>query len=237
MINFITHSNYMENRNANPNQLLISYMTLRKAIGFLAISLPAIMIVGTFAIGGCTQIDASISHYYFTVMGDVFVGFLVSTGVLLMSYKGYDLKDNIVSFFAGVFVLCIALFPTSKNEDTSCVIRTLNDLPWRINVHYFSAGLFYISMAYMSLFLFTKSTGVKTMQKIKRNRVYRVCGIMILVAILMIFLEDYIPALKAGGFQATFWFEWVANLSYGISWLIKGEFLLKDKEDVAITTN
>jgi hypothetical protein len=136
-----------------------------------------------------------------------------------------------VSFLAGVFVLCIALFPTSKNEDTSCVIRTLADLPWRINVHYISAALFYVTLAYMSLFLFTKSAGIKTKQKIARNRVYRVCGVMILVAILMILLEDFIPALKAATFHPTFCFEWVANLSYGISWLIKGEFLLKDKDE------
>ena len=222
----------MENQNNNINPLLISYMTLRKAIGFLAISLPAILIIGTFTIGGCTHIEASISHYYFTVMGDVFVGFLISTGIFLISYKGYDLKDNIVSFLAGIFVLCIALFPTSKNEDVGCVIRTLGDVPLRIHAHYISAALFYLTLSYMSLFLFTKSSGNKTKQKIARNRIYRVCGIMILVAILLIALEDYIPSLDKGRFKPTFWLEWVANFSYGVSWLIKGEFLLKDKGEM-----
>ncbi|MFI5196480.1 MAG: hypothetical protein ACHQD8_05275 [Chitinophagales bacterium] len=225
----------MDNQNNNTNPLLISYMTLRKAIGFLAISLPAILIIGTFTIGGCTHIEASISHYYFTVMGDVFVGFLISTGIFLISYKGYDLKDNIVSFLAGIFVLCIALFPTSKNEDAGCVIRSLSDVPLRIHAHYISAALFYLTLSYMSLFLFTKSSGNKTKQKIKRNRVYQVCGIMILVAILLIALENYIPGLNKGinGFHPTFWLEWVANFSYGVAWLIKGELLLKDKEEVA----
>ena len=212
------------------NTLLISYMTLRKAIGFLAISLPAILILGTFTLGGCTQVQASISHYYYTIMGDVFVGYLIATGIFLISYKGYDLKDNIVSFLAGIFVLCIALFPTSQNEDSGCIIRTLSNVPLRINTHYISAALFYLTLSYMSLFLFTKSAGAKTKQKITRNKVYRVCGVMILVALLMIFFEDYIPGLKTGSFKPTFWFEWVANLSYGISWLIKGEFLLKDRD-------
>ena len=219
----------MTTQNKNPDPLLISYLTLRKAIGILGISIPAIMIAGTFIIGGCTHIQNSISHYYYTVMGDVFVGFLISTGIFLICYKGYDLKDNIVSFLAGIFVLCIALFPTSQNEDAGCVIRTLSDVPLRVNVHYFSAALFYLTLAYMSLFLFTKSSGNKTKQKIARNRVYVVCGIMIHVALLLIGLEDYIPGLKNAGLKPTFWLEWVANFSYGVSWLIKGEFLLKDK--------
>ena len=221
----------MAAQNSNVNPLLISYMTLRKAIGILAISLPAILIIGTYTIGGCKHVEASISHYYFTIMGDVFVGFLISTGIFLVSYKGYDRRDNIISGLAGIFIICVALFPTSKNEDAGCVIRTLADLPWRINVHYISAALFYLTLSYMSLFLFTKSAGEMTDQKKARNRVYRVCGITILAAILLILLENYIPFLKTGIPSPTFCFEWVANLAYGASWLIKGEFLLKDRSE------
>ena len=93
----------------NTSPLLISFLTLRKAIGFLGISIPAVMIIGTFTIGGCTHVQNSISHYYYTVMGDVFVGFLISTGIFLITYKGYDLRDNIVSFLAGIFIICVAL--------------------------------------------------------------------------------------------------------------------------------
>lgn len=220
----------MTKQNSNTEPLLISHMTLRKAIGFLGISLPAVLIIGTSIIGRCTHIQNSISHYYYTVMGDVFVGFLISTGIFLVSYKGYDLIDNIVSFLAGIFVLCIALFPTSPNEDAGCVIRTLKDIPFRENIHYVSAALFYLTLSYMSIFLFTKSSGNKTKQKIVRNRVYVTCGVTILVSILLIFVEDYIPGLKKQEFKPTFWFEWMANIAYGVSWLLKGEFFLKDKD-------
>ena len=110
----------MATNTPNTNPLLISFMTPRKAIGFLGISIPAVMIIGTFTIGGCTHVQNSISHYYFTVMGDVFVGFLISTGIFLITYKGYDLRDNIVSFLAGTFIICVALFPTSQDEDAGC---------------------------------------------------------------------------------------------------------------------
>jgi hypothetical protein len=219
----------MATQNNEQNTLLISYMTLRKAIGFLAITLPGILMIGTLTVGGCSHVEASISHYYYTVMGDVFVGYLIATGIFLISYKGYDLKDNIVSFLAGVFVICIALFPTSNNKDLGCVTRTLSDIPLRIQVHFFAAALFFLTLSYMSIFLFTKSSGNMTAQKKLRNRVYRICGIMIIGSILMIGIEDQIPGLKTAVPSITFWLEWVANLSYGISWLIKGEFILKDK--------
>ncbi len=215
----------------NTSPLLISFLTLRKAIGFLGISIPAVMIIGTFTIGGCTHVQNSISHYYYTVMGDVFVGFLISTGIFLITYKGYDLRDNIVSFLAGIFIICVALFPTSQDPDASCAIRTLNSISWRVNVHYISAALFFVTLSYMSLFLFTKSAGIKTKQKIIRNRVYRVCGITILVAILLISFEKHIPVLDNASLHPTFWLEWVANLAYGTAWLIKGEFLLKDNAE------
>ena len=220
----------MATSKTRPDPLLISYMTLRKAIGFLGISIPAVMIIGTFTIGGCTQVQNSISHYYYTVMGDAFVGFLISTGIFLICYKGYDVQDNIVSFLAGVFFICVALFPTSPNPDLGCVIRTLDNIPLRVNVHYISAALFYLTVAYMSLFLFTKSSGLKTKQKIVRNRIYRICGFTVLVVIILIFLEDYIPGLNNPNLHPTFWLECIANLAYGTSWLVKGEFLLKDNE-------
>jgi hypothetical protein len=102
----------------------------------------------------------------------------------------------------------------------------------RIKIHFFSAGLFYISVACISLFLFTKSSGNRTRQKIARNRVYRLCGIMILVSILFIYLVDSTNVFGAGiaKYNPVFWLECVAQFFYGLSWLVKGGLLLKDKE-------
>lgn len=219
----------MPSQDNDSSHLLISYMTLRKAIGFLGILIPAVMIAGTFTIGGCTRIQNSISHYYFTVMGDVFVGFLMSTGIFLISYKGYDLKDNIVSSIAGIAVICIALFPTTNNKDVACVIRTVTENSVITNVHYIGAAIFYLTLSYMSIFLFTKSSGSMTREKRARNRIYRGCGVTIIISILLIFFQDYIPGMDTPGLNPTFWLEWVANFAYGLSWLTKGAFLLTDK--------
>lgn len=218
--------------NNTPASPLISANTVRRAIGLLGISLPAVMIAGSMLIGDCTLIQSSISHYYFTIMGDVFVSFLIATGVLLISYKGYSTHDNIATTFCGLCAICIAWFPTSNNKDVECAIRTLADSGLRTDVHYFAAALYYCTLAYIPLFLFTKSAGALTKQKRTRNMVYRLCGITVLISILLIFFEDDIPLLNTEGFKPTFWLEWVANLAYGGSWLIKGGLFLRDEEAV-----
>jgi len=85
----------------------------------------------------------------------------------------------------------------------------------------------------ISLFLFTKSKGVViTKQKIRRNRIYRICGVIMLVCIVVLALyanvRDSLPWLKQ--YKPVFWLESVALLAFGVSWLVKGGLFLMDKE-------
>ena len=221
----------MKKLNDNNQTLLISYLTLRKSIGVLGISLPAILLIGTITIGHCNHIQDSISHYYFTIMGDVLVGILCSVSIFLISYKGYDIIDNIASNLAGIFALGVAFFPTSSNIDIQCSVLTLGDNIYRVYTHFISASLFFITLAYISLFLFTKSGGHETPEKLMRNNVYKSCGIVILTSIVMIFLVEKLPYLQQNlkTYNQVFWLEWLALSAFGISWLTKGELLLPDK--------
>jgi hypothetical protein len=96
--------------------------------------------------------------------------------------------------------------------------------------HYITSGIFFAVLAYMSIFLFTKSSGDMTPQKRKRNRIYRVCGIVMAVAVIGIPI-DGIPAVHelVGAYKPTLILEIIALVSFGISWLTKGEFILEDK--------
>jgi len=69
------------------NALIISYLSLRKAIGFLGILLPFVLYFGALIIFG-TGLQTSISGYYHTGMRDVYVGTLCVIGFFLFSYKG-----------------------------------------------------------------------------------------------------------------------------------------------------
>ena len=54
---------------------IISYYTMRRAIGVLGITLPLILLAGSFLLGDCKEVQGSISTYYYTNMRNIFVGF------------------------------------------------------------------------------------------------------------------------------------------------------------------
>jgi len=100
-------------------------------------------------------------------------------------------------------------------------------------LHLISAALLFLMLAYFSFFLFTKSSPNPTSQKLKRNVIYRVCGILILICIVLLaiyflYLRDRFPSLIS--LNPIFWLETVALWSFGVSWLTKGEMILKDLE-------
>ncbi|GAB2604124.1 hypothetical protein [Spirosoma areae] len=218
----------MDTPRNNSDPILMSFMAVRRAVGILGISLPALLIAGTTLIGDCTAIQATVSHYYYTVMGFVFVGILCAVALFLILYKGYTATDDIATNFAGICALGVAFFPTSENLDSVCSILVYKENKLREGIHYTSAGLFFLTLACISFFLFTKSRGQKTKQKRIRNRIYRICAVAIvffcaLIALVGMFGPDI------NKYQPVFWFEWGALFAFGMSWLIKGEFLLADE--------
>ncbi len=169
---------------------IISYLTLRKAIGILGVILAPVCIMWGLIFTG--NIEQSISAYYNTVMRDILVGVLVMSGAFLMSYKGYDLKDNIVSWVSGVTAIGVAFF-------------SLN-IPVAHNIF---AGLFFFSLAYMSYFQFTLGN------KSRRNKVYRICAIVILTGLVSI------PLIRFN--YSVIIFEAIMLGAFGVSWMLKGK--------------
>lgn len=206
---------------AQPDSLLISYLTLRKAVGWLAISLVPAMVLGDILLGHTHYIRVSVSAYYHSSVRDEFVAIICSIAMFLLSYNGYTKEDAICSKLGGLFALCIALLPTSATDDKTDMIS---------KAHYITSGIFFAILAYMSIFLFTKTSGDMTPEKRKRNKVYRVCGIVMAIAVIGIPI-DGIPAVHelVGAYKPTLILEIIALVSFGISWLTKGEFILEDK--------
>ena len=69
-----------------------------------------------------------------------------------------------------------------------------------------------------------------TPEKKIRNRIYRVCGIIMIISVIGIPI-DGIPAIhdRIAFLKPTLILETLALGSFGFSWLVKGEFLLQDK--------
>jgi len=216
------------------NKLVLSYLTVRKIIGWLGLLLPLILILGSFLFGKCHEIQPSISNYYHTGMRDVFVGYMCTLSIFLLSYKGYDLTDRIVSALAGAFGLTLALMPTNLLNplpDCNIVCNTAQH-NWIGTVHLIAAGLFLLLLGCFSFFLFTKGETNPTPQKIVRNKIYKIAGLIIFACVILLIIFFSLPPDIETGLQKLkpiFWLETVAVVAFGFSWLVKGEFLLKDQ--------
>ncbi|HTP42845.1 MAG TPA: DUF998 domain-containing protein [Nitrospiria bacterium] len=211
----------------NAQSLIISYLTLRKLVGLLGAGLPFIMALGGWLLFR-TAIQPSISGYYYTGMRDVLVGILCAIGVFLVSYHGYNPADFIAGKLGGLFAFGIALFPTTPDADASPHDRLIGE------AHLTCAALFFLTIACFSLFLFTKTDPDRTptARKRQRNRIYLICGCVILacLALIAINLMQEGGAIIPEAVHPVFWLETAANLAFGISWIVKGEAILKDEE-------
>ena len=80
---------------------VISYITLRKAVGCVGISLPFVLAAGNWLIfsGGLQQ---SVSNYFYTGMRGVLVGGLCVIGAFLLAHRGDDRWDRLVTNAAGI---------------------------------------------------------------------------------------------------------------------------------------
>ena len=226
----------MENQTAqkqNPDSLLIHYLTLRKSVGLLGIFLPFVLIFGVKFLTHCNILQDSISDYYYTKMGHYMTGTLCAVSLFMFSYRGYGPKDLWAGRAASLFALGVAFFPCSNFYPLSeCKVLEIKGDEVINLVHFSSAALLFFALAYFSLFLFTKSSGHPTKRKKQRNVIYKVCGVIILICIILIFLYSVIPALheQFKEFNPIFWLEALALEAFGLSWLTKGEALLPDKK-------
>jgi hypothetical protein len=220
---------------------IMSYYTMRRAIGVLGITLPLILLAGSCLFGECDTVQSSISTYYYTNMRNVFVGYNCAVALFLFAYRGHDWRDNLAGYVGCVAVLGVAFLPcTISDPGQSCLIVTSEHGPLVGMLHNLFALLYFIILIIYALFLFPLThmdmvTGEKQFmgrQKRRRNLVYFVCGCMMTLALVLIiaymwFLGDVYPELEE--LSPVFWLESVILLSFGITWLTKGQLFFKDE--------
>jgi hypothetical protein len=213
---------------AGYEELAAAYSYLQKAVGLIAVTLPVVVIGGGGLSGGGLQ--DSISAYYYTHLGNYFVGSLFALGVFFLSYQyrampGFS-RDNHLSTFASVMAIGVALCPTTLHPGTATGGERFVG-----TMHLVFAGTLFVLLAVFSLFLFTKTDPrlAMTRQKEQRNRVYRISGWTIVAALVAV------PTTKVAhvpdSWHTFLWLESIMVVAFGVSWLIKGEFLhiLADK--------
>jgi hypothetical protein len=176
----------------------------------------------------------SISEYYYTPMGELFVGTLCAVAFFLFLYKGYENKkgefmpsDGFITNFAGICALLVAIFPMDLDECTGDNFRTFISHQLVGYIHYIAAVLFFISLGIMCLVNFRRADTTQDFGKLPTHDFYKWCGIGIFASLTAILLFKVVPFLSdwaiAVDFEFLFWFETTSLLFFGASWLKKGQ--------------
>jgi hypothetical protein len=208
---------------AGQSALADAYSYLQKAVGLIAVTLPFVVAIGG-EVSGDHAMKGSISAYYYTHMGNYFVGSLFALGVFFLSYNYRTLPnyrfDNYLSNFACLMAVGVALLPTASNgHNASGGAQKVAIL------HLVCACTLFVLLAVFSLVLFTRTdgSGRMTPAKRRRNLVYRTCGAFIVLAIALVLVAEIVQ--PPSSWHALFWLESVAVVAFGVSWLVKGAFL------------
>lgn len=218
---------------------LTEQRTLRILIGILGVFLPVLLYLFLYVDTGYSVPLESLSHYYYTRANSIFTITVSLLAVFLLIYKGKAPVDFYLSALAGIFALCLVLFPTDNlssvccDQEKSYSVTLLPASPIREGFHYFSAAVFLTSLAVLSYFVFTKSdkpASERTPGKIRRNFVYKTCGIIMALALLVVVAGtlELINEPYYTDHHLTFWMETIAVVGFGISWLTKAEVFFKD---------
>ncbi len=239
------------------DEMLISYLTMRKVIGWLGMLLPFVLLFGNYIINHINILNnkwfvvinndciksysavgsfkSSISHYYYTTMGEIFTGVLSAVALFMFCYKGHakrekerGLSDSFVTNAAAAFAFGVVIFPTSTAENC-CITDNIRSFMSSQNtgyIHFTFAALFFIALSYMCLVNFRRSGEINVTGKDSRRTIYLICGLVMLACLLIIFvyamwLEP--PSNCSAKHHVVFIFETIALIAFGISWLTKGE--------------
>ena len=208
------------------------YLRIRNLCGLLGIILPWLAL---FSAGIADHSETggewwwSISATYY--LTPALVGVLVPACIVLISYIGYDWTDNVLTTLAGLFGLCIVLFPCAVSWKPAGTHVGFFQLPMEASqiIHTVCASLFFVLNAVIAICQFTKHGATMTPQKLLRNKVYRICGFG-MIGVMVVFAVTRL-------FRAPGWTVMIIEIIllhlYGFAWLTKGEAFpfLNDKEE------
>ncbi|CAM4276493.1 hypothetical protein [Flavobacterium terrigena] len=233
--------------------LVISYHTMRKTIGWIGILLPFALVIGDYTVkklnilnnswfvktNECYQVypqdsplKASISHYYYSSVGDIFTSSLFALSLFLFCYKGHPLRksefglsDRAMSKLAAFFAIGIVVFPTSSPHCIHDNLRTFISSQNTGFIHFVFAGLFFTTLAFISIFNFRRTKKITEFGTKPSHDLYKYCGFIMLACVLIIFVYKVFLRYKYEWLDNTypvFIFETIALIAFGVSWLTKG---------------
>jgi hypothetical protein len=201
---------------------LKSWLAERFVVGILGVAMPIILIVGDrLVFDDITFPRESLSAYYFSGFGDVFVGTLCVTGVFLVTYMAFHYNwDNVVSTVAGIAAILVALFPTGPEPpDAPTKLQLRLGLGNVQTIHTVSSYVFIAMLAVMS-YRFARREGERNNSG--HRAVHLVCSAVMVASAVVAFVAARFGVTHVDGLSGLLIVELISTYAFGISWLLKG---------------
>ena len=203
---------------------------LRNTLGALGIFLPVLSYFFN-RFFGCSYnlpgVFSSISATHYSSSYLLFEGLVFSVGLFLICYRGYDVKDRVLTISSGCGAILLTLFPCSLEGAET---RNFLMLAQKITnpIHLASALVFFGCLVILIGFQFTKTGEGNTIKpgsrKWRRNILYSVCSLTMAGTLVV-----GIGGAKILGIPYLVYIgEGLALWAFGIAWLTKGGLILKD---------
>ncbi len=205
--------------------LVVSYLSIRRAIGMIGLFLPILLgPVGYWGFG--IPIQDNMSSYYHTALRDGFVGALCAIAIFLFCYRGYDWVESWTANLGCFSALGVALCPVDLGRDPFHQRSVLGAL------HTVSGGLFFLTLAFYSLYHFPRRSREIAPHEAQRRLIYRTSGIVILLSLAgmgtFLFLLPPETRARLNAYHLIFWGEWIAVWAFAAAWLTKGRAMLAE---------
>ena len=201
---------------STPKHAEINERTMKLIVGLIAIVIAS----ATSMVSTLGEPLTSISESYFA--GDwsrnIFVGFLFAISAFLLSYNGQTAVHKVLSRVAAVAGVGVAMFPCKCRGD-------LEIIPY---VHYVSAAVMFVILAYFCMEFYRHAKGKGHPQAHVRALIYLACFWAMVVSMVLLLVNGIWGADLGWNVSAprlVFYGEATALLAFGICWLVASRVL------------
>ena len=233
------------------NQLVLNFLTVRRAVGLLGITLPLMLLA--VAATPYVPFAPSISDFHHTAAREILTATVGAIAVFLFNYTGFApdparvaarpiegiLTDRRVAFVTGAGALGVALFPVGClcAPDPEPLIWQMAGRGTSNAVHFLSVAAFIIGLTIFCLENFRRHDPADPdpdhrAQKDAERAIYKTCGQILILCLVILATLFYLKRSDPTGlgalitdYKLVFWGETIALFTFAIAWLIKGETL------------
>jgi hypothetical protein len=193
-------------------------------MGLSALVFPVVLALGGWVVADLPY-QPSLSDYYYTRMGDVFVGMLIAIGASLTVYAGYSRQENWVLNLAGVLAVTVALVPPLRDLQPASHLSLATSSFW----HGAAALAFFAAIGWVCIFRARDTLELIPNGLVVRRyrQLYGLLGVLMIAAPVGALLLS--AALDAG--RMVFWAEAFAVWVFAAYWLTKTYELRRSRGD------